>query len=538
MYNLVKRVFGDDNFVKSDGIYLYTDDNKEIIDSCSNSMNVNLGYGVLEIEKVIHEQIRKINFMHTGKGTTYESLMLANRLHDIIKPYGNYKVYFATSGSDCIEAALRISVLYQQKNKRNQESNTRFATFEGSYHGSTLGALSVSGHRKFQKLYNGYIGNCLTIPTRWNLEWEMDFTDITAFVLDSMITNPIGSEMIDRDYLNYLVQICKESGVITIIDEIATSAFGYSITTSRMPVIFLQNSGLGNILDPVQSLVGQAVYNHPMLYIIGFRGGTDDAPQHSECGKVTKKLLEISQFDIYEKDYFTNALDTDIRRIIDNIKKKNKSAAILVDKEFFSDIVNIKNYQISDYNDILNKICAVLEKEKDSIVLTSTGYITRHMENVKDTYKKNFVHIPMPGSLGQTISFGAGICMGTSINNKKKKIYIIDGDGSLFMHMGSLALFDYYNLDVTYILLNNYKHLSVGGENTLASSCNFFKLAESMNFDNIYSSDNLEVVDFEEKLNQQGKNFIEIICSNEVTYSLLERMDFNFEEIKQFNMEN
>ncbi|HFU2571847.1 TPA: hypothetical protein ACH5LA_002072, partial [Streptococcus pneumoniae] len=67
---------------------------------------------------------------------------------------------------------------------------------------------------------------------------------------------------------------------------------------------------------------------------------------------------------------------------------------------------------------------------------------------------------------------------------------------------------------------------------------NFFKLAESMNFDNIYSSDNLEVVDFEEKLNQQGKNFIEIICSNEVTYSLLERMDFNFEEIKQFNMEN
>ncbi|MTV59211.1 phosphonopyruvate decarboxylase, partial [Streptococcus pneumoniae] len=56
-----------------------------------------------------------------------------------------------------------------------------------------------------------------------------------------------------------------------------------------------------------------------------------------------------------------------------------------------------------------------------------------------------------------------------------------------------------------------------------------------MNFDNIYSSDNLEVVDFEEKLNQQGKNFIEIICSNEVTYSLLERMDFNFEEIKQFN---
>ncbi|HGL0988617.1 TPA: thiamine pyrophosphate-dependent enzyme [Streptococcus pneumoniae] len=284
--------------------------------------------------------------------------------------------------------------------------------------------------------------------------------------------------------------------------------------------------------------MGQAVYNHPMLYIIGFRGGTDDAPQHSECGKVTKKLLEISQFDIYEKDYFTNALDTDIRRIIDNIKKKNKSAAILVDKEFFSDIVNIKNYQISDYNDILNKICAVLEKEKDSIVLTSTGYITRHMENVKDTYKKNFVHIPMPGSLGQTISFGAGICMGTSINNKKKKIYIIDGDGSLFMHMGSLALFDYYNLDVTYILLNNYKHLSVGGENTLASSCNFFKLAESMNFDNIYSSDNLEVVDFEEKLNQQGKNFIEIICSNEVTYSLLERMDFNFEEIKQFNMEN
>ena len=94
MCNLVKRVFEDDNFVKSDGIYLYTDDNKEIIDGCSNSMNVNLGYGVLEIEKVIQEQIRKINFMHTGKGTTYESLMLANRLHDIIKPYGNYKVYF------------------------------------------------------------------------------------------------------------------------------------------------------------------------------------------------------------------------------------------------------------------------------------------------------------------------------------------------------------------------------------------------------------------------------------------------------------
>lgn len=271
MCNLVKRVFEDDNFVKSDGIYLYTDDNKEIIDGCSNSMNVNLGYGVLEIEKVIQEQIRKINFMHTGKGTTYESLMLANRLHDIIKPYGNYKVYFATSGSDCIEAALRISVLYQQKNKRNQGSNTRFATFEGSYHGSTLGALSVSGHRKFQKLYNGYIGDCLTIPTRWNLEWEMDFTDITAFVLDSMITNPIGSEMIDRDYLNYLVEICKESGVITIIDEIATSIgrlgcfFGFE-DSGISPDIVCISKGLGvgyanigavivksNIIDSINS---------------------------------------------------------------------------------------------------------------------------------------------------------------------------------------------------------------------------------------------------------------------------------------------
>ncbi|GAX46878.1 thiamine pyrophosphate-dependent enzyme [Pseudolactococcus reticulitermitis] len=307
--------------------------------------------------------------------------------------------------------------------------------------------------------------------------------------------------------------------------------FGFSISTGKLPVIFLQNSGIGNILDPLQSLVAPEVYNHPMLYIISWRGrpGTNDAPQHIRSGKDTEENLKLCKFDIYKRDYFESNTFDPIEEIIKKIRKDCRSAAILVDDLFFTEKSSplMKN---KDYSCILNKVSKYCDDE-ENIIITSTGMISREF-SIYTTDEKKYTHLPMVGSLGETLSLASGIALGNKILRNRKKVIVIDGDGSLLMHLGALAIPDYYDLSLTYILLNNHRNLTVGGEHTLAKSMNFKKIAQYSGFGNTETYSIKEFLNLKKICESNSLKFIEIICSEESEDSILPRMTYGFENIK------
>ncbi|GAX46883.1 aminotransferase class III-fold pyridoxal phosphate-dependent enzyme [Pseudolactococcus reticulitermitis] len=244
---LIKRNLFDNKIVDADNIYLIDESGNKIIDGCSNSMNVNFGYKVDELEKVIAEQLNSINFMHTGKGITQAAIDLSIELHDMTSHIGDYLVYLTTSGSDCIEASLRIAFLYH---KMKGDIRTKVMSFEGSYHGSTLGALSVSGHEKFINMYEEYTTTATFIPTEQEkFQNCYNFNDFSSLILDSMITNPIGSKIIEEDYIEKLLSKSIIGDCVTIFDEIATSmgrlgtSFGFNEKFS--PDIICISKGLG-----------------------------------------------------------------------------------------------------------------------------------------------------------------------------------------------------------------------------------------------------------------------------------------------------
>lgn len=217
-------------FSESKGIYLKTQDGKTILDGCSNSMNVNLGYSRKDIVDVICDQALKLPFMHNKKGNTIKQIELAEKLVELLPTKEKYRCYFCSNGSDSIEAAMRVAFNYCKSLNLNKKKN--FAYFSESYHGSSMGALSVTGVKQITEPYDLFIKkfNSLPFPNCVNCE-KCNFSCIdeeivensVAIIIDSMITNSFGCKRPSIEYFNKLRDLCKKYNTVIIADEIATS---------------------------------------------------------------------------------------------------------------------------------------------------------------------------------------------------------------------------------------------------------------------------------------------------------------------------
>jgi phosphonopyruvate decarboxylase len=286
-----------------------------------------------------------------------------------------------------------------------------------------------------------------------------------------------------KNFCLYINELPKEQSIITANEGNAVAiAAGYNITTSKYGVCYMQNSGLGNIVNPLLSLVDEEVYNIPMLFIIGYRGepGIKDEPQHIKQGKLTLPLLDtlgIKYFildDNYEKQ---------IKECLDYIKMTNKQVALIVKKDTFD-----KYESIFESNDLeltreeaLNTIISNLND--DEFIVSTTGKTSREIFEIREKYNQGHANDFLTvGSMGHTSSLALGISLNTN-----KNVYCIDGDGSLIMHMGALAVaIQNANSNFKYILINNGCHESVGGEPTISNSINLKNVLLSFGFNKVY----------------------------------------------------
>lgn len=292
-------------------------------------------------------------------------------------------------------------------------------------------------------------------------------------------------------------------------------AAGYHLATGKVPVVYMQNSGEGNIINPVASLLNEKVYNIPMIFVVGWRGepGVHDEPQHIYQGEVTIKLLDdmnISSFIIGQ-----DTTKDELKKVMKDFSKKlkeGKQVAFVVRKNAleYDEKVVYKNDNSMKREEIIEHI--VKYSEKDPIVST-TGKASRELfeirERNKESHEYDFLTV---GSMGHSSS----IALGVALNKPNQKVWCIDGDGALLMHMGSAAVIGSISPNnLVHILINNGAHETVGGMPTAISKIDVKKIAEACNYKKIYSVSSFEELD--EALEKAKKNkdltFIEILST-------------------------
>ena len=259
-------------------------------------------------------------------------------------------------------------------------------------------------------------------------------------------------------------------------------AAGYHLATGKVPAVYMQNSGEGNAINPLASLLNDKVYAIPMIFIVGWRGepGVHDEPQHIYQGEVTVKLLEDMDVAAYvvTKETTEEELDEQMQ-VFRSLLAKGKDVAFVVKKGALS---FEKNVEYSNKNHMRREeiIEHIVNVSKEDPILSTTGKASRELFEIREkngqSHKYDFLTV---GSMGHTSS----IALGVVLQKPQQKIWCIDGDGAMLMHMGAMAVIGANKpSNLVHIVINNGAHETVGGLPTVASEINLVKMAEACGY--------------------------------------------------------
>lgn len=295
----------------------------------------------------------------------------------------------------------------------------------------------------------------------------------------------------------------------------AALAAGYHLATGKTPVVYMQNSGEGNIINPVASLLNDKVYAIPTVFIIGWRGepGLHDEPQHIYQGEVTIKLLDdmdIRSFVIGKetKNEEVSAAMDEFRTLLD----AGKDVAFVIRKGALS--TDIKVEYKNDNKMVREEIIQhIVKASGEDPIISTTGKASRELfetrEANKQSHKYDFLTV---GSMGHASS----IALGVAINKPETRVWCVDGDGAVLMHMGSMAVLGANApKNMIHIVINNGAHETVGGMPTVASQIDLVGIAKACGYPNAVSVDTFEDLDkeLEAAKARNELSMIEVKCS-------------------------
>lgn len=295
----------------------------------------------------------------------------------------------------------------------------------------------------------------------------------------------------------------------------AALAAGYHLATGRVPVVYMQNSGEGNIINPAASLLNEKVYGIPVIFIVGWRGepGIHDEPQHIYQGEVTVKLLEDMGIEAFIIGKETS--DDEVTAAMERFRgllAQGRDVAFVIRKGALTDApkVDYRNQFTMVREEIIRHIAA--ESGSDPVIST-TGKASRELFEIREAnsqpHKYDFLTV---GSMGHTSS----IALGVALNKPEQRIWCIDGDGAVLMHMGAMAVIGANKpKNLIHIVINNGAHETVGGMPTVASQADLVKIAEACGYPNAVSADSFEALDNELRAAKERNelSFIEVKCS-------------------------
>lgn len=254
-------------------------------------------------------------------------------------------------------------------------------------------------------------------------------------------------------------------------------AIGYHIGTGKTPLVYMQNSGLGNAVNPLLSLASMEVYSIPLLLMIGWRGepGVKDEPQHVHQGRVMMGMLNAMGVPAF---ILSNDQDIAAQQTIDAIKHAESitgPVALIVKKGSFSPYeapALSSNFAMTREEAIIEYAAKI---ETDAVVIATTGMASRELYEYRVSnslgHERDFLTV---GGMGHASQIATGI----ALSQPKRKVYCFDGDGAAIMHMGSLGITGMSGLsNLVHIVFNNGVHGSVGGQPTIGFDIDFCQIA-------------------------------------------------------------
>lgn len=292
-------------------------------------------------------------------------------------------------------------------------------------------------------------------------------------------------------------------------------AAGYHLATGKIPVVYMQNSGIGNIINPLASLMNDKVYAIPCVFIIGWRGepGVHDEPQHIYQGEVTVKLLEDMDVRTFIIGKETSE-DEVLRQLEDwkSLLSAGKQVAFVVKKGAleFDGKAKYSNDSVMIREEIIRRITA---RSGSDPIISTTGKASRELFEIRETNGEghgcDFLTV---GSMGHSSS----IALEIALQKPEQKIWCIDGDGALLMHMGAMALIGSNKpKNLVHVVINNGAHETVGGMPTVASSIDVTAIAQACGYPNAVSVADYDSLDceLEAAKDRCELSLIEVKCS-------------------------
>jgi len=277
----------------------------------------------------------------------------------------------------------------------------------------------------------------------------------------------------------------------------AAIAAGYHLATGRIPVVYMQNSGEGNMINPAASLLNDKVYAIPVIFVIGWRGepGVHDEPQHIYQGEVTLGLLkemDIGSF-VVGKETTKEELELALAGFRGALQA-GKSVALVVRKGAlsFDEGMTYENGYTMEREEIIRHIVAAAGEDP---IVSTTGKASRELFEIRaangQSHKYDFLTV---GSMGHSSS----IALGIAVNKPDTRIWCIDGDGAVLMHMGAMAVIGAnHPKNMVHVIINNGAHETVGGMPTVAGQMDLPALARACGYPHAVSVNSFEELDRE-----------------------------------------
>ena len=288
-----------------------------------------------------------------------------------------------------------------------------------------------------------------------------------------------------KNFCAYVTDNCGNNHVIAANEGGAVAlASGHYLATGRLALVYMQNSGQGNAVNPLASLADPDVYSIPMVLLVGWRGepGVKDEPQHAKQGKVTLSLFETLGIPTVVLPFEeTEALDA-VRTLVKLAIAESRPVAMVVRKGLFADY-SLQNKE--DDNSELKREAAIegilRALPADAVVVSTTGMISREVyetrERLGQGHERDFLTV---GSMGHAIMIALGIAKA----QPERKVICLDGDGASIMHLGNMAIAGQSVCgNLTHIVLNNSAHDSVGGQPTVGGAIDLSAIAAACGYE-------------------------------------------------------
>ena len=312
--------------------------------------------------------------------------------------------------------------------------------------------------------------------------------DFFAGVPDSLLKN-ICAYISDNVDAEHNIIAANEGGAIGL-------AAGYHLATGRIGCVYMQNSGEGNVINPLASLTDKEVYNMPVLLLIGWRGrpGVHDEPQHVKQGKITTGLLNTMgiNFDVLSKDEEKAAKQ--IEKAVRAMNETKEVYALVIEKDTFDTHVlqNVeKNNLEMSREEAIGMVAASMAA--NDVAVGTTGMISRELfeyrEGAGEGHERDFLTVGAMGHASQ-------IALGIALMKPQRTVWCFDGDGASIMHMGSMAIVSSKSpKNYVHVIFNNGAHDSVVGQPTVGLKIDFPSIAKAVGYRQTLSVDNREALE-------------------------------------------